>query len=357
MQVSVIAVRDEVGMVLWSWHIWVTDEKILADTIHSFSIRDKNHNIRFFTQKPIGWCDEVDRYYKPRKTEIRLRQVLTGSTDIPATASVTIEQTDGNLTLQGRAPYYQWGRKDPMPPAKNTTYGRDDSNNITPWFDCNTTNNSNYYFYAWSNSASAGSLKYAVQSPHVFYGVYNSEYNYWGGGNTKRKYRNLWDGSARDSIVYEMPIKTPYDPSPPGFVIPPSGAYTGFTRNGIATGDGGNMYKNPQVAWSNTSKDRPLYGWLMSQSGEREGSYHYFPALGLRHSYYYGRIWEMNGTGYYWTANVINNDGAYIYGYNLLFNGSEIHPVRSDHWLSYGFPVFSCVIDHEIPGLRAPKKK
>ena len=341
---AVLAVRDEVGMILWSWHIWVTDEKVLPDTASTFSIRDRKQNVRFFTQKPLGWCDKVKRYSATRKVEVRFRQILDDGT-VSATASAIILQDEEDLELGARAPYYQWGRKDPMPPAKNTSYGDNNGNQRVPWYDCNTANNSNYSYYNWSI---LGAFKYAVQNPHVFY---SGGYNYWG-INDKQTYNNLWDAARHTDISYDMPVKTPYDPSPPGFVVPPSGAFTGFTRYGTGDTDGNNMFKNPTKSWSaDENDDRPLVGWCMSQSGKQEGYYHYFPALGIRTSSN-GNVYYYNGYGYYWTANSPPNDNAFAYSYFLHFTSGGIYPSHYPGGNGDGFTIWPCTQSSPIAGLK-----
>lgn len=311
---AVVAVRDHSGVILWSWHIWVTDYDI-STTISptaTLGIRNRDDISRYMSQKPLGWCDAVRRYCKPRKTTFNFRQISQETNEVTATASVSISQTEGYLDFPLRCTYYQWGRKDAMPPCH-----RDYSYHCTPLYD--NRDESNSYAYNFE-PYSAGYLNdhywEAIAHPNYFY---CSSQHFWSSDGAHIHY-DLWDiGCTDNSYKNEMTKKTVYDPSPPGFVVPPSLTYTGMTRNGTNQG-GGDMFVTGN--WGREPvKGKDRAGWLISLSGGQSGFYTYFPAFGHR-SYHYQDVREWDVNGYYWTAQLVNT----WYGRSFTLNSGGLYP-------------------------------
>ena len=111
---AVIAVRNASNEIMWSWHIWVT-------------INDINKTIRIYNNDtgtttslvsnlspiPLGFCERDTFRYTPHKIHLKISQSTSGNT-----AEATISQISGDAYSYGvSATYYQWGRKDPMPPG------------------------------------------------------------------------------------------------------------------------------------------------------------------------------------------------------------------------------------------------
>ena len=100
---SVIAVKGN-GMILWSWHIWVTDQEITADD-------------NGYMTANIGWVDMStgSGSYHPARAEM-LRVVQYESNK---TADFSIQQKGHDFYTNkqfryGKYTYFQWGRKDPI---------------------------------------------------------------------------------------------------------------------------------------------------------------------------------------------------------------------------------------------------
>ena len=170
---AVIAVKSGSDIV-WSWHIWATDDDLSNTTIVSTDLHD-------YTVSPVnlGW-------------------VPTGG--------------DGK---QGRSPYYQWGRKDPFIPATDNVSG----GNATVYNIGNTvitpetiTSTSTGIQYEENNSATIADN---IKNPIKFY--YNSTNN----GTCTTSYYNMWDAqNSATGNVASATKKTIYDPCPPNFCVP-----------------------------------------------------------------------------------------------------------------------------------------
>ncbi|MFK1747947.1 fimbrillin family protein, partial [Bacteroides fragilis] len=84
---AVIAIKDGSNNVLWSWHIWVTDEDI------SRTIEITNHQGYKYRMLPVnlGWCDDDVTTYAERSCKVRF-------TAGDASKEVTIRQVSASIT-------------------------------------------------------------------------------------------------------------------------------------------------------------------------------------------------------------------------------------------------------------------
>ena len=132
------------------------------------------------------------------------------------------------------------------------------------------------------------------------------------GDNT---YANLW---SADNNVYtandENVIKTIYDPSPVGFKVPPSNAFTGFTTTGNNTSTSSEI---------NGTWDSSLKGWNFYTDSSKNKTI-FFPASGFR-DYSYGGALIVGSYGYCWSAV----PSIQYYARNLNFNSSFVNPLNN----------------------------
>lgn len=152
------------GTVLWSWHIWATDDDLSNTTVVSTG----SHN---YTVAPVnlGW--------------------------VPT----------GGSGKQGYCPYYQWGRKDPFIPSTGST----DTNHTV----YNISNSS--ITGLTSNDNSAATIADNIKNPMCIY--FNGNTN----GPNNTTYYNMWDAqNTATRNVTSATKKTIYDPCPPGFCVP-----------------------------------------------------------------------------------------------------------------------------------------
>jgi len=100
------------SIVLWSWHIWVTNKDLTPVVIGGRKLMDYN----------LGWMDspDVSRDQYPDRS-LRFRVVQTDGTGTILTGGDTelftvTQEGDASFATAnpGTNPYYQWGRKDPL---------------------------------------------------------------------------------------------------------------------------------------------------------------------------------------------------------------------------------------------------
>lgn len=296
---AVIAIKDAGDNVLWSWHIWVTDENI------GQTIEVTNHQSQKYKFMPVnlGWCDGRTETYAERSCKVRF-------TAGDASKEVIIKQVSASITTGGNHPYYEWGRKDPFPPSN----GLANTNKI--WYDKD--GNAHTESPKTENfSTGATCIMNYILKPDVMQSQYY-------GDNT---YANLW---SADNNVYtandENVIKTIYDPSPVGFKLPPGNVFTGFTTTGGSTSTSSEI----NGTWSSSS----LKGWNFYTDSSKSKTI-FFPASGYRY-YSNGGASYVGSYGFFWSAVPSNRNLGRCPG----FSSSSVNPLNYGH-RAYGFGLRS----------------
>ena len=300
---AVIAIKDANGTVLWSWHIWVTDENI-GQTIEVTNHQGKKYKLMSVN---LGWCEgRTETYAERMKYWIRFQSI---DPDGIMHQRRLIIQPSASITTGGNHPYYQWGRKDPFPPSN----GLANTNKI--WYDKD--GNAHTESPQTENlSTGIACIKNYILKPDVMHSQYS-------GDNT---YANLW---SADNNVYtandENVIKTIYDPSPVGFKLPASNAFTGFTTTGeyVST-----------LSQINGEWDSSLKGWNFYTDSSKNKTI-FFPASGYR-NYSHGGASYVGSYGYCWSAVPYNQYS----GRSLYFSSSGVSP-SGNYYRAYGFGVRS----------------
>ena len=296
---AVIAVMKG-GVVVWSWHLWfIYDNAFTTTTCTNF--QGKNYA---FTEEPLGmkyttWIGTS--YASPRSIKVKVRQ--TKGQILPATRAegvITITQNPNNVR-QGITTFYQWGRKDAFPAVDAIAGGT-----------------------FTKNAGDNMSIQNGIQHPENFYTdgtSWNSNpptgytwYNLWSANNTATDYN--------DNSV----LKTIYDPSPVGFEVPASNAFTGFTKTGGNTSTLTDF--NVSGTWN--------YGYNFNNKIINPNASIYFPASGLRNKTD-GALAGRGSNGIYWsaipsTSNIARGIDFIVstldpQGYNYRSYGFSIRPV------------------------------
>ncbi len=266
---AVIALKDENGTIVWSWHLWFDH----ADALDKIPMKNYDGVEYKFTRNTLGQVHikyESTSYDQPRKARLTIEQ-QAGNGGIKASSPVIITQNPYS-SKQDAVTFYQFGRKDAFP-GTDTFY---DGSSSTP-------STTAFTVVAHASRQSIGTI---IQNPDKFYAVvglsndpYNQTYcNTWSANNTKLTNR------SNDAVV-----KTIYDPCPAGFHMPASKAFTGFTTTGMnstnptefnvsgAWNAGWNFYTQP-----NPTSTTPTI---------------FFPALGIRFGL------DLRGNiGHFWSA-------------------------------------------------------
>ena len=207
------------------------------------------------------------------------------------------------------------GRKDPMLPGN----GIGDTDKT-----CYTTND-NYKFKYGSEGLNTTDIKEYIRNPHKFNlkpemdGVY---YNLWSTDNDKTV--------PNDDVV----IKSVYDPSPVGYSLPASNAFTGFTTTGQNVGSWPNPLTPEQLAQLNVKGEFDK-GWDYYCKAGKTGETLFFPASGGR-EHGNGNLSTVNTGAGLWTEGA----NSLHHSWFLSFTSERISPLFTNS-RDYGLSVRS----------------
>lgn len=304
---SVIAVCDANGTIMWSWHIWVTDHS-MTNTIELHNNPDAGGSvISYLMEVPLGYCDAEVRVRDKRTFNFKVTQTETGGKD----AFISFEQlsADSLYTYGNNAPYFQWGRKDPM--LQSNGIGNYDK----PFYDNKR---------PWQRIASQVSTYVAIQNPFTFYTVSNGDWS----TTHNWDYWNINFQSAT-SINNTPTKKTIYDPSVSRFCIPRTATFTGISLTGSNTTDGGQF--NVSGGFNK--------GWNFF-TGVNSSTI-FFDAFGYRDIFNGAIVVRVGEEGDFWES------GAYSVSNGLFFffHSSGLYPQWSN-CRSYGLSVRSALEDN-----------
>ncbi len=320
---AVICVRNGGGDILWSWHIWVVDDEIGTSEGNGLEWMDRN----------LG----------------------------------ALNNDPGDIANRGML--YQWGRKDPFLPSPAAyrevpfhTY--DEEGYLTEteeeYYEIqeqieqarialnvnNTQTGDGFLDWEYISVApvaiqAPGNIEYSVQNPTTVLGCRTDipigEYVFdWylqqdlpgKSGALMQSESDLW-GYAEAGTEY----KTIFDPCPPGYAVPPRGAFDEIPDGYACTYVGREWERND-------------YGWTW-----KGGNGDYFPSTGnLDVS---GLIGETSEKMLYWTAETFGSGtkgfgkaGMLFVAYNEVYYG--IYPILDENeaaaWYSYGARCFAAPV-------------
>ena len=314
---AVIAIKDVADNVLWSWHIWVTDEDI-NKTITITNFDNENFDVMSVN---LGYCNGPLIDYAERSCLVK----FTAGTEVRG--PFEIKQDKGQEQKLGNNTYYQWGRKDPILPLIETVkeYSEDFEDYVEvgfvtkKWYDKNGASSTSEPVNM-DLGAEDDFIKSAILNP-------NARHVSSGSGGDGR-YKNLWSadcnvfregGSANMDVV-----KTIYDPSPIGFKLPAGNTFTGVTITGKTE--------------SNESKisgkwDEKLMEWSFYTDNSKLKTI-IFPSTGQRRHFNDEYYWNEYGiSSLCWLAPAVNTSNAYNFqaspiGYTF-FDGVYPHVEES----------------------------
>ncbi|WP_314314390.1 fimbrillin family protein [Hoylesella marshii] len=275
---AVVAVMKD-NVIVWSWHLWYAPETAL-NTIEVQNYQNVKYN---FTEETLGWKYTsfiVTNYSAPRKVKVKVEQTMGNSTKRNAELTITQKSVDHR---PGYPTYFQFGRKDAFAATDDIKEGS----------------------LSYLNISSSRSIAENIQNPNIFYHhayhpytpYYPTCINPWSVNNEFH--------STFNPLLYndDAVIKSVYDPCPAGFHLPPSNAFTGFTKNGENMGP-------INGRWGET-------GWFFNNKVNSPDATIYFPATGYRRfSTTINYLNAMNSYGFYWTAISSDSHGIIMHFQN-----------------------------------------
>ena len=283
---AVLAVKNS-NQILWSWHIWVTALDVYSTQAVTSSFDGNPHTLNFMPV-PLGWYSASETV-NPKTYTLSVKQEGSGKI-----ANGTVTQAGQTGSASGTCTFYQWGRKDPFPPSNGTTGSTNKTLYAYSASGTSTTKN-------WSQSQSQATIATSILNPSTFYkGSAN-----WCNQNSDE----LWNVGENDyNVDFEPITKSVYDPSPAGFRLPETAAFTGFTVKGA---NGGTR----NGTWNSTTN-----GYTFTTNNVET----YWQACGYR-AYDSGSLLSVGSSGGYWAAGLSNTTS----GRNLDFYSSCVSPQSS----------------------------
>ena len=240
---AVIAVMDVNSNILWSWHIWLTDQ-------------------------PKGQV-----YYNNAGTMM--------DRNLGATSA-----TPSDVGVEEFGLFYQWGRKDPFlgfaPIYDESTESESESEQEYHYDSRPEAKSTITWPSAVSSNYSCGTIEYAIAHPTTFItendNNYDWYYSYSGTDNTR------WTTSEKDKSIY--------DPCPPGWRVPNGGEYGVWSKaKGLSVFDCDYDYTKSGLNLSGQfgSASAIWYPW----SGRRDGENSCISCVGDC-----GWCWSASSDGY-----------------------------------------------------------
>jgi len=278
---AVLYITDSNDDIIWSWMIWMTADNLAPFTLTNYTSVDYD-----MLGLPLGavWNAAHDHYV---------------------------------------IPHYQWGRKDPMCPP--TTYNS--TTNMT-LYDVTGATYTGFGNYGVANDGDAGgtvrSVANSIKMPNKFFLQYNTTTYNW---NNLAWFNNFWNAAetASSSLAdnQDTAIKTIYDPSPAGYMLPAGRFATGFTTTGANSSTTSEF--NVIGSWSN--------GWTIKKNSiDKIGVY--FPACGYRNGES-GGLGNVGSIGSWWTFAPYSQTLARY----LSFSSTIMYPLNGNYRAS-GFEVW-----------------
>lgn len=270
-----IALRDASDQIVWSWHIWVTDESMAL-----IPLKNQANDWTNVMPVDVGWCDiDVTRVTKYADRDFYVRVYQTGEGTKETTFHVIQYGESTSVNAKGgSSTYYQWGRKDPFLPSNGNRGSIANKNYVAPHY---TITKSDIAVPAVSASTTGSlSAKRGISNPYTMYyyssaekhisvvwiGIDGNEYSMtgtvfdyskfspldWFDGAVGGYYHeNLWD-TACTGPWYDPDNRYPeyinsaypnsrttarksvYDPCPPGFRVPTASEFDILTNKALS---------------------------------------------------------------------------------------------------------------------------
>ncbi len=281
---ALIAALNSDGDVVWSWHIWITDQSMNLSVV--------NNGSSSYTILPVnlGWIDlGKGQFYQSRRATLRF-----DSTEKEGLCSgeMVVEQAEcETVSTQGWSTYYQWGRKDPFVEGLFTVHSDDTNTGGSVRHPSNLFWDTSTYRLVWSGSLNGTYYDWVIEN-------YN---NLWDSQCTKYGIKSTVTMNTNDPVAPSgnLPTyKTVYDPSPRKFCVSPDYAWNSFSSGHEGGFDKGYFF------YTTTGTT-------------------FFPAAGyIDHET--GALQAKEGGGYYWTNHATYGVQCRI-SYTLNFTSSAVN--------------------------------
>lgn len=368
---ALIAAYNKNGDIIWSWHIWVTEnEPGNVSSAVVYSTYAWNNSRIFTTIRVPGYaimpCNLGALKYEPDNVD--------------------------NLDPDTHGMLYQWGRKDPFPPSQSqegnkvdysdTYTGNHYANDNATTVSKTAGEDSEKLFHSLAGRnnnfvSKEAAISYTIKKPTVFLCGTKVAYPYMGDKTDSEKYANeqknyhnegdwlpsgvhdnkLWggldpkdDGTMKkytmsgSAHIYDNygSEKSIFDPCPSGWRVPPGDLWLGFTSTGVNP----TTYDEINTDTPETGKGVRSAGMYLFMNAWKQEPKSFFPTQGTRIPN--GEILRTGQCGNYHNATTdVNNRVNILHAHR---NQSLFHVFEVEFPMYYqkstGGPV-RCVRDHK----------
>ena len=279
---AVIAVKDADGIVMWSWHIWVTpfrlgenyNDNLYIDTkTTESSLSISPVNLGFVEQEYLeSIIQDEDTIYIRMVQDESGKKVL-----VKSTSAGTSYYFYDNVPSKGYSPLWQFGRKDPMIPGDFATGNNIQVYGTAPTFAVRT-------FSEAETSPANVPFSLSIRNPEkMIIACEDNSHNRY--SFTYRVFNNLWNMTAAfsSSSLVETDIpqrKSVYDPTPSGYQVPQPSDFYHFSNPEYPETDFSKMVAR---AWT----DEGIFAYGHGRTGQNDpskyGALTFFPYTGSRY--------------------------------------------------------------------------
>lgn len=309
--------------VMWSWHIWITDYVPGQGDLNVSGSSGKNYT---FMPLNLGWTELSSTDVAHESTLYVQLETETGV----ELGTFAVRKTAGPVDRHylGRGPTYQWGRKDPIIPGFGKEDYDDISGLVTQLPQYLQQQGHDHVVAGWiEDGYSRLTLGESIRYPYV---VRQSKA---GGDWCSVYWINRWNASQYGTVGHDFypgedysVVKTIYDPSPAGYHVPPTMAFSGLTKTGGEATSLDQLNLDPS---DNTSPEFRGYRFKTSAASDIID----FPIAGYRHYQgdYPAQFIRSGGMTYYWSAEMYNQVGGAYSLYMVDTRDVKVSPLRTTY--------------------------
>lgn len=258
--------------IVWSWHIWITDENMTA-------LKDGANGVKFAPVN-LGWYDRNYVNYEGRSCRVRAVQDISGK----SSEVNIVQEADNHRELSPGGLLYEFGRKDPFRTRKQMIVSNPE--------------------YSPRYSVNGGTISAGIRNPTTHYSSRNSEGTYTYVWAQDERF-NTWNAALQNGNITLPVTKTIYDPSPVGFKL-------GNTLSvGVTAFTEGNSSSSPlpTFKWMASTSTSPAGRWYdIDDDGVLDDNEAFFPTTGYIHASNGTAGYSFDTEGWYYFANKSTNN-------------------------------------------------
>lgn len=319
----VIAAMENNYRIMWSWHIWITDYVPGQGDLEVNSHSGKSYT---FLPMNLGWTELGSAEMAQESTLYVQLETVTG-VDL---GTLAVHKAAGAIERRflGRAPTYQWGRKDPIIPGFGEEDYDDISGLVTLLPQVLQQQGHDHVIAGWvEDGYSLLTLGQSIQYPYVVRQVKA------GGDWCSVYWINRWNATQNGTVGHGFypgedysVVKTIYDPCPAGYHVPQAMAFSGLTRSGNEESSLDQLNLDPN---DTTSPEFRGYRFKTGVSSDIID----FPIAGYRHyrGEYPAQFIRSGGMTYYWSAEMYNQVGGAYSLYMVDTRDVKVSPLRTTY--------------------------